>query len=429
MTRPRRGIGTTIVVVAVVIVVVVATMAFAVLSLQTSTPPHGTQSVASSASSSTSSPSSASTDSALVEQCTETSPGSGFGTVTAGTASPALVCVQLYYFSGTPLNVNLTGALSIQALQYTYNGSVGTPRSFSGASNFTVSVSQSQVTIGGPTNENEGTIIAYAVTAKTGASGTYQLGYLPSSSLDTWMLGAQEPEQCGYYGQLVAGNGQPNYVQPAGCITYTTTNESNSTAASSSSGTTIPGIPYQLVSGDLYFRVVGTASSQSATSSRTTAETGCMVTITTTFVNVTTTQTATEAIACAASSAGISVSGLSLCPANCNYPSPYLSGQVDISGPTPVKLDVYVNGTFDGSSTLNPTALPPGCFVNGTQTTCSTGTVATASTLTSFAYMYKGSIPNAFIPAVVGDRYVVTFVATFEDGSSAIASAVLVATA
>ena len=28
-----------------------------------------------------------------------------------------------------------------------------------------------------------------------------------------------------------------------------------------------------------------------------------------------------------------------------------------------------------------------------------------------------------------GDRYVVTFVATFEDGSSAIASAVLVATA
>jgi len=44
MTQPRRGIGTTIVVVAVVIVLVVAMMAFVVLSLQTSTPPHGTAS-------------------------------------------------------------------------------------------------------------------------------------------------------------------------------------------------------------------------------------------------------------------------------------------------------------------------------------------------------------------------------------------------
>ena len=50
MTQPRRGIGTTIVVVAVIIVLVVATMAFVVLSLQTSTPPHGTSSNTSSAS-------------------------------------------------------------------------------------------------------------------------------------------------------------------------------------------------------------------------------------------------------------------------------------------------------------------------------------------------------------------------------------------
>lgn len=202
-----------------------------------------------------------STDTALVEQCPDTSPGSGFGTVTAGTVSPALVCVQLYYYSATPLNLNLSGALSIQALQYVYNGGVGTPRSFSGASNFTVSESQLQLAIGGPTNENEGIIVAYAVTAKAGASGTYQLGYLPSSSLDTWMLGAQEPEQCGYYGQLVAGNGQPDYAQPTGCITYTTTNGSSSTVTSSSSSPTIPGIPYQLISGDLYFRVVGVTSS------------------------------------------------------------------------------------------------------------------------------------------------------------------------
>ncbi len=192
---------------------------------------------------------------------------------------------------------------------------------------------------------------------------------------------------------------------------------------------------FTVVSGDEWGDLViqhfqaGSASSQSTSTSQGATETACMVTITTTFVNVTTTQTATEGIACATSSAGISVSGLSLCAANCVYPSPYLSGQLNINGPTPVTIDVYVNGTFDGSTVLNPTTLPPGCFLNGTQTTCSTGSVATASTLSTFADMYKGSIPNAFIPAVVGDRYVVTFVATFHDGSSAIASAVVVATA
>ena len=50
MTQPRRGIGKTIVVVAVIIVLVLATMAFVALSLQTSTPPHGTSSNTSSAS-------------------------------------------------------------------------------------------------------------------------------------------------------------------------------------------------------------------------------------------------------------------------------------------------------------------------------------------------------------------------------------------
>jgi hypothetical protein len=44
MTRPRQGIGTTLIVVAVVIVLIIATIAFLTLSSQTSTPPHGTQS-------------------------------------------------------------------------------------------------------------------------------------------------------------------------------------------------------------------------------------------------------------------------------------------------------------------------------------------------------------------------------------------------
>jgi hypothetical protein len=182
-------------------------------------------------------------------------PSPGFGTVTVSRTSPAIICVQFYYESFPSISLNLTDALSINALQYTYNGSVGSPRSFNGASNFTVSVSQSQLVIGGPAYANEGIVIAYAMTAKPGASGTYELGFLQSSSLNTWMLGAQEPEQCGYYGQLVAGNGQPNYVQPTGCTTYTTT------GGTDGSGYAIPGIPYPLLDGDLYFRIVGVTNS------------------------------------------------------------------------------------------------------------------------------------------------------------------------
>jgi hypothetical protein len=200
---------------------------------------------------------------------------SGLGEVVASTSSPAVLCFQLYYYSATPLTLNLTSALSIQALQYVYNGSVGAPRSFSGAPNFTVSASKSQLVIGGPTNENEGAVIVYNLTARAGASGTYQLGFLPSSSLTTWMVGAQEPEQCGYYAGLVAGDGLPNYEQITHCITYSYATTSSTTTClcptapaacpcaseSTSSSPSISGVPYPLIGGDIYFRIVGETSS------------------------------------------------------------------------------------------------------------------------------------------------------------------------
>lgn len=198
-----------------------------------------------------------STDSALVAECPEIVPGADFGTVTAGAASPALLCVQLYYYSDTPLTINLTSALSVQALQYIFSNGVGVPRSFSGAPNFTISASQSELTIGGPSNENEGAIVAYAVTAHSGASGTYPIGLLLASGLSAWMFGAGEPESCSSYGQLVAGNGQPNYNQGIGsCITYATRSESSN----SSSEFSVPGVPYQLIKGDLYFALYGASS-------------------------------------------------------------------------------------------------------------------------------------------------------------------------
>ena len=89
-----------------------------------------------------------------------------------------MICLQYYYYNTTaPLTLNLTGGPAIQALQYIQNGSESYPRTFNGASNFTVMASQNQLVIGGPSSENEGVTVAFAIVAKAGASGTYQLSF------------------------------------------------------------------------------------------------------------------------------------------------------------------------------------------------------------------------------------------------------------
>lgn len=156
----------------------------------------------------------------------------------------------------------------------------------------------------------------------------------------------------------------------------------------------------------------------------------------------------------------ISVSGLSLCPINCGYPAPYASASITINGTVPVSsLTVYVNSTFDGVAYQNPTTTTIACTTaagqtcsvelggNGTShgnsttvtkiyatcsvpagsTSCSATYTGSVNTLTVFNYQYKGSIPNSLIPAVAGDTYVFKFVATFQDGSTATATASTVA--
>jgi hypothetical protein len=200
-----------------------------------------------------------STDSTLVEECPRAVYGSGFGTVTAGTASPALLCVQLYYYSDlVPLTINLTGALSIRALQYVFDSGVANSRTFDGAKNFTITASQSEVTVGGPANESEGVVVAYAVTADGGASGTYPLGLSFTNTLSEWAFGSQGPESCGTYGQLVAGSGKPNYDQGmGGCVTYDT----QGFTTGSQGGVTVPGVSFPLIKGDLYFGATAVSSS------------------------------------------------------------------------------------------------------------------------------------------------------------------------
>lgn len=207
----------------------------------------------------------ASTDAALLATCSQAQgPPPGIWKLAVNTNSAAVICFQLYYYSSTaPLSLNLSQALSIQALQYIANGSVNYPRSFSGASNFTLVASQNQLTIGGPSSANEGTTIAYALTAKPGASGTYWLSFLASNGLRAYMASPQEPLSCAFYGELVAGTGQPGYTQGFnGCITYTTTSQTSTSAATNStSGNTVPGIPYPLLNGNIYFRITGMRNS------------------------------------------------------------------------------------------------------------------------------------------------------------------------
>jgi hypothetical protein len=203
------------------------------------------------------------------------SPAFGFGGVYTGTNSPAVICVQLYFYSATPLTLNLTSTLSIWGTHTIYNSSVGSTVIYSGASNFTVAASVPQLVIGGPSDENEGIIVAYSLTANPGVSGTYHLGFLTPGNLSTVMLTSQEPLSCGFYGLLVAGVGRPSLSLATMCITYITSSSTTicsrptypaacpceSDTATSSTSHSVPGIPYPLNSGYVYFRIVGVTNS------------------------------------------------------------------------------------------------------------------------------------------------------------------------
>jgi hypothetical protein len=98
---------------------------------------------------------------------------------------------------------------------------------------------------------------------------------------------------------------------------------------------------------------------------------------------------------------GISLQSFSLCPSNCTYPSPYLTGEIYFSGPSLCEsLELFVNGTDEGS-------------------------VGHGIGSTNVIYLYKGSFQSP--AAVAGDVYVIKFVAVFVDNSMATATTTLVA--
>ena len=156
----------------------------------------------------------------------------------------------------------------------------------------------------------------------------------------------------------------------------------------------------------------------------------------------------------------ISVSGLSLCSSNCGYPSPYASALIIFNATVPVSsVQVYVNGTYDSLFLQNPTTTTVACstaagqmcsvqlggtvYSNATYTTstkyyatcsvpssgssCIATSTGSVNTLTRFADEWKGSVPTSFIPVVHGLTYEFRFVATFQDGSTATATAFAIA--
>jgi len=168
--------------------------------------------------------------------------GYASGTLAAGTSSPAIICVQVYWFnSPSPMVLNATSLLEIE-------GNPPDP-----AANFTVAASTDQLTLGGTANAGEGTVLAYSITAKAGASGTYWLRVGGSTWNQGVQLGSLELQECGYNDDLVAGNGQPNYV--AGDVSLCIDISGGEPTFS------IPGVGYQVPAGFLCYRIISLTNS------------------------------------------------------------------------------------------------------------------------------------------------------------------------
>jgi hypothetical protein len=98
---------------------------------------------------------------------------------------------------------------------------------------------------------------------------------------------------------------------------------------------------------------------------------------------------------------GIALNDFSLCPSNCVYPSPYLTGEIYLGGPSPLKsLQLIVNGTDEG-------------------------VVNYGDTQTDVILIYKGGFQNTSV--VTGEAYSLRFIATFEDNSNSTATTVVTA--
>jgi hypothetical protein len=105
----------------------------------------------------------------------------------------------------------------------------------------------------------------------------------------------------------------------------------------------------------------------------------------------------------------ISLQGVELCTSNCIYPSPYLSATILVNASVPLSaLHLFINGTDEGITN---------------EVTATTYT----NIMTSYVLWFKTGPNNPAMALIAGKTYKITFVATFQGGSTSTASATVVA--
>jgi hypothetical protein len=122
-------------------------------------------------------------------------------------------------------------------------------------------------------------------------------------------------------------------------------------------------------------------------------------------------------------------------PAICAESNIQVSGTASVDSNTPLScLDVYVNGSSEGSACWNvtsPAFTTTECNETGNQTSCSLVINSNTNTETARAAEFDVQLSNGTdnSPLIfAGKSYQITLVSVFQDGSNSTASAVVVAT-
>jgi hypothetical protein len=141
--------------------------------------------------------------------------------------STAYLCVRFYYYNpNSTMTLNASDVFGIAGYE------------FNASTDFTISTSPGNLTLGGPQNLNEGETALYAIHANPNSNGTYNYGfqatYYPSL------------EVCNGLGEIVVGSGSPNYNVGFGSCTASQTSSLN---------------PEGFANGTLYVEVVGVTNS------------------------------------------------------------------------------------------------------------------------------------------------------------------------
>lgn len=123
--------------------------------------------------------------------------------------SDIYICVRLFFYNSTTASINPISVISLSEM--TNNGEYRN----NAMSNFTVSASPANITIGGPSNANEGAEAIYTIHSNSNSNGTYVLNF-------GWAFSPRIADCTTSY-LLVVGNGIPNYSYYGSCITMTTT--------------------------------------------------------------------------------------------------------------------------------------------------------------------------------------------------------------